>query len=143
MKRLVCFACVALIASIASVSAAAAASPIEGRWTTTPASVRQLVAFGMARKDALAVTHAVKKPALILRDGKMRGVDLATNEVVATGTYRLTGNVITFVFTKGVAVRLGVPYVLKWSVFGDRLTFSRVPNRPGLIYMLTPWTRMS
>jgi hypothetical protein len=145
--------CLAIIASLVAITAGPAipatglrdrgTSPIEGLWTTPRATLQELVAAGMTHKDAATLTqHGAKKPGLELRAGVFTGFDLATNKVVATGTYRLAGNLIWFVFKSGLAVQHGFPFELTWSVYGDRLTFSRVPSRPSLIFTIRPWTRV-
>jgi hypothetical protein len=146
MRRMSCLALLAAVSTIAAAapSLAAGTSTIEGRWKTKRATLQQLLAAGFRRKDAEALAQAVRgTPALDLENGVFKGLDLSTGRVVATGTYRLTGNVIRFVFKTGVAVQLGQTYALRWSVYRDRLTFSSVPARPSLAaFTLNPWTRV-
>ena len=150
MQRTIWLAIIASLVAIAAAPATPAAgqrgrgaSPIEGLWTTPRATLQELVAAGMTHKDAATLTqHVTGNPGLELRAGVFTGLDLATNKVVATGTYRLAGNLIWFVFKSGAAVRHGFPFELKWSVYSDRLTFSRVPSRPWLIFTIRPWTRV-
>jgi hypothetical protein len=145
MRRLSCLALLAALAVVASTpSSAAGTSAIEGRWKTKRVTLQSLLDAGFRRKDAEALAHAVRgTPAIDLENGVFKGLDLNTGRVVATGTYRLTGNVIRFVFKTGVAVQLGLTYSLRWSVYRDRLTFSSVPGRPSLgAFTLNPWTRV-
>ena len=139
----------ALLVSFATIAAGAPSSAlgtsaIEGRWKTKRATLQQLLDAGLTRKDAEALVHHVRgTPAIDLDDGVFKGLDLSTGRVVATGTYRLSGNVIRFVFKSGVAVHLGQSYALRWSVYRARLTFSNVPGRPPLMaFTLNPWTRV-
>jgi hypothetical protein len=145
MRRLSCLALLAALAVVASTaSSAAGTSAIEGRWKTKRVTLQSLLDAGFRRKDAEALAHAVRgTPAIDLENGMFKGLDFSTGRVVATGTYRLTGNVIRFVFKTGVAVQLGLTYSLRWSVYRDRLTFSSVPGRPSLgAFTLNPWTRV-
>lgn len=146
MRRISCLALLAALAMIAASppSSAAGTSAIEGRWKTKKVTLQSLLDAGFRRKDAEALAHAVRgTPAIDLENGMFKGLDLSTGRVVATGTYRLTGNVIRFVFKTGVAVQLGMTYSLRWSVYRDRLTFSSVPGRPSLgAFTLNPWTRV-
>jgi len=62
-----------------------------------------------------------------------------------TGTYRVNGDLITFVFDPpgGAGVTPGVGYELKWSVYRDRLTFAQAPGRdPLLALLIKPLTRV-
>ena len=145
MKRTVLFAIVAALAATVAVSptSAASASRLDGRWKTTRATLHELLAAGIARKDAVALERAAKVPALDFHHGAFKGLDLATGRVRGTGTYRLSGDVIRLVFRTGVAVDPGTVYQLRWSVYRDRLTFSSVPGRPSLLLLtLKPWTRV-
>jgi hypothetical protein len=119
-------------------------STIEGRWKTKKASLHELLAAGLLRKDALAFVHApLKTPALDFHNGTYKGLDLATGRVLSTGSYKLEGDLIRFVFRRGIAVRRGVPYWMRWSVYRDRLTFSSVPDRQTLgVLTIRPWTRV-
>ena len=119
-------------------------STIEGRWKTKKASLHELLVAGLSRKDAQAFAHApLETPALDFRNGTYKGLDLATGRVLSTGSYKLQGDLIRFVFRRGIAVRLGVPYWLRWSVYRDRLTFSSVPGRQPLrVLTIRPWTRV-
>jgi hypothetical protein len=145
MRRLSCLVLLAALAVVASApSSGAGTSAIDGRWKTKRVTLQRLLDAGFRRKDAEALAHAVRgTPAIDLENGVFKGLDLNTGRVVATGTYRLTGNVIRFVFKTGVAVQLGLTYSLRWSVYRDRLTFSSVPGRPSLgAFTLNPWTRV-
>lgn len=145
MRRLSCLVLLAALVVVASApSSGAGTSAIDGRWKTKRVTLQRLLDAGFRRKDAEALAHAVRgTPAIDLENGVFKGLDLSTGRVVATGTYRLTGNVIRFVFKTGVAVQLGLTYSLRWSVYRDRLTFSSVPGRPSLgAFTLNPWTRV-
>ena len=119
-------------------------STIEGRWKTKKPTLHELLAAGLLRKDAQAFARApLKTPALDFRNGTYKGLDLATERVLSTGSYKLEGDLIRFVFRRGIAVRPGVPYWLRWSVYRDRLTFSSVPGRQPLgVLAIRPWTRV-
>jgi len=154
MQRAIRVATVATLAAIVTAPASAAnsggpnrtaTSAIEGRWKTKPATIRELVAAGLSRKDAEALARRVHgTPAIDLRNGRFKGLTLETGRVVSTGTYRVTGNVVRFIISSGVGVHLGQPYWLRWNVYRDRLTFSDVPGRPALgVFALHPWTRVT
>ena len=147
MERMIRLATVATLVAIVSAPASAAigTSAIEGRWKTKPATLQELVAAGLSRKNAEELARRVKgTPAIELRNGTYKGLNLDTGKVVSVGTYRVTGNIVRFIFRTGVAVHFGQPYLLHWSVYRDRLTFSDVPGRPTLgVFTLHPWTRVT
>lgn len=154
MHRLIRVATVATLAAIVTAPTSTAnesgqgrivSSPIEGRWKGKRWTVQELVAAGFMRKDAEALVRLVKgTPGIDLRNGRFKGLNIDTGRVVSTGTYRLSGNVVTFIFRTGAAVYFGRPYLLHWSVYRDRLTFSAVPGRPPLrAFILQPWTRIT
>jgi hypothetical protein len=119
-------------------------SKLEGRWKTKRATLQQLIAAGIKRKEAEALQRRVRgTPAIEFHEGVFKGLDLDTGHVVSNGTYRIAGNVVSFVFKTGVAVRLGAIYALRWNVYRDRLTFSNVPGRKSLgALTINPWTRV-
>jgi hypothetical protein len=137
---------VAVIAALVAAPAAAApsASRIEGRWKTPRRTVHEMVSVGLLKRDAEKLARYPRNPGIDLHHGVYEGLDLDTGRVLATGTYRLTGNVIHFVFSKrSIAVVPGRPYALRWSIFRDRLTFSYLPGRHDLgWFVLHPFTRV-
>jgi len=154
MQRLIGVATVATLAATLTAPTSTAnnsgqgrivSSPIEGRWKGKRFTVQELVAAGLTRKNAEALVRLVKgTPGLDLRNGRYKGLNLDTGRVGSTGTYRLSGNVVTFIFRTGAAVDFGRPYLLHWSVYRDRLTFSAVPGRPPLrALILQPWIRVT
>jgi len=154
MQRVVRVATVATLAAIVTTPASAAnsggptritTSPIEGRWKAKRITLQELIAAGLSRKKAEALSRRVNgTPAIDLRNGTFKGLTLETGHVVSTGTYQVSGNVVRFIFRTGVAVHLGEAYSLRWSVYRDRLTFSGVPGRPTLgAFTIHPWTRVT
>ena len=137
------FAIAIVAAAFAAHGVGAAKSPIDGRWKTTKATLDELRAAGVPPRNAELLAHGPGTPALEFQDGTFRGLDLQTGKTAATGTYRLDGNLIRLVFRTGFAVELGTTYVLGWSLYRDRLVFSRVPGRITLqTFTLKPWTRV-
>jgi hypothetical protein len=121
------------------------ASALEGTWKTTPATLAELLAVPNTDRPHVLplVLHAPKTPELIFHNGAFEGIDGATGQVLATGSYTVTRDRITFVFRRGIAVALGKPYLLGWSIFRGRLTFSPTPGRLTLAaFTVKPWTRV-
>ena len=60
------------------------------------------------------------------------------------GRFTTSGNVATFVFSAPPPAGLiaARPYVMRWSVYRDRLTWSAVPGRAFIgMFVSVPWTR--
>ena len=109
-------------------------SPLDGRWefTWTPAEVKS---HGADPK--LPDRYVVE-----FRNGAF--TRLLPPPVVRKARFTTHGNVATFVFTvPTTGVVVGRPYVMRWSIYRDRLTWSHVPGRAGIdAFAITPWTRV-
>jgi len=142
-----------LVAALAATAVSARIepnSPLEGRWKLAgpKPTAQALIAKGMtpARADAL-LHNGVTTPAMEYHAGHFRWFDLATGTNVATGTYVVRGDEVTFTTTwqSSAISKTGLPpvVVLRWSIFRHRLTFSAPPGR----YLVTaitisPWVRV-
>jgi hypothetical protein len=121
------------------------ASALEGTWKTTPATLAELLAVPNTDRPHVLplVLHAPKTPELVFHNGAFKGIDGATGRVLATGSYAVSGDQITFVFRRGIAVALGKPYRLGWSIFRDRLTFTPIPGTlPLAAFVVKPSTHI-
>ena len=80
------------------------------------------------------------------RDGRIYALDAATGRLIGLrGTYSVAGDVVTFVFSYHYPGSLvpGRAYVMRFSLFRNRLTWSHVPGRAGIDALtLAPWTRV-
>jgi hypothetical protein len=146
MKRANVVGVIAAVVAVvaAPASAAPGASRIEGRWKTPRRTLHELLAVGTPRASAVQLARYPRNPGIDLHHGVYEGLDLDTGRVISVGTYRLTGNVVHFVFSrKSIAVKPGQPYALRWSIFRDRLTFSYLPGRQDLgWFVVHPFTRV-
>jgi TRAP-type C4-dicarboxylate transport system substrate-binding protein len=124
-------------------SATVGASALEGRWnlTFTP---DDLVAVGIPRKslrkDLPAIVHAI-----VTFAPKGRYTGTANGEVTVRGTYTVRGDVVSLIFDPPVPVGYvaGHVYRLRWNVYRDTLTFSRVKGSDWDGVLLTnPLTRI-
>jgi len=138
-----------LLAALVAVTALAAASgasgagthgtPLDGRWKWT-----------ITRAEALKCckTAAIAGPSLAeFRDGRIYALDAGTGRLIGLrGTYKVAGHIATFVFSHqypGTAPIPGRPYLMRFNIYRDRLTWSMVPGRPGLTSLtLVPWVRV-
>ena len=120
-------------------SAKAGEAAIEGRWETTWKR-DALIAAGVTPKYAEAFRG---RNTVEFADGRFRfHRDRGTDED-ATGTYAVEGDIIRLVFKTGIALQLGRPYELRWSVYREKLTFSAAPGSEPLTGFLTaPYTRL-
>jgi hypothetical protein len=146
MKRASVVAVIAALVAVVAAPAAAApgASRIEGRWKTPRRTLHELLAAGIPRGFAVQLARYPRNPGIDLHHGVYEGLDLDTGRVISVGRYRLTGDVISLVFSrKSIAVVPGRPYALRWSIFHDRLTFSYLPGRHDLgWFVLHPFARV-
>jgi TRAP-type C4-dicarboxylate transport system substrate-binding protein len=124
-------------------SATVGAGALEGRWklTFTP---DDLVAVGIPRKslrkDLPAIVHAI---VTFAPNGRYTGT--ANGSVVARATYTVRGDVVSLVFDPPVPVGYvaGHVYRMRWNVYRDTLTFSRVTGSDWDGVLLTnPLTRI-
>ena len=120
-------------------SRATSAAALEGTWETTWA-VGSLIAAGIAPKDAAALSgHHVAE----LENGRARFYGDPGSGKSATAIYEVDGEVVRLVFETGIALQIGRPYELRWSVYRDSLTFSAVPgSEPLLAFTTAPYTRV-
>jgi hypothetical protein len=121
--------------------AKAGAAALEGRWELTFTRA-DLVAAGVPEKrahDAPAVVHAIAEFA----NGRYTAI--AGGRVVATGTYSVSGDVMSLVLDPPVPAGYiaGNVYRQRWSVYRDSLTFSRFRDSDADLVLLTnPLTRI-
>lgn len=114
-------------------------SALEGTWETTWSRVA-LIAEGIAPRDAAALSghHTV-----VFANGRFRFQGDPGSGKSSVGTYSLQGDVIRFVFQTGIALQVGRPYELRWSIYRDALTFLAVRgSEPLLAFLTAPYTRV-
>jgi hypothetical protein len=136
-------------AALASLAPAAGArgsdpSPLDGRWKTRTATIRQLIAHGTWPSTTHALAHLhIRIAAVDFDDGRARWFDLATGETFCTGTYIVRGDQVGFAFSRCAApARPGVIW-MHWTLFRDGLTFSALPGRaPFSPITIYPWVRI-
>ena len=109
-------------------------SPLDGRWTFTWSA--SMVKSHRA-PPGLAGRYVVQ-----LRDGQL--TRLIPHPVLSGARFTIKGTVATFVFPAHSPFLVGgKPYVMEWSIYRDRLTWSRAPGRASLIMFFdVPWTRV-
>jgi hypothetical protein len=110
-------------------------SPLDGRWTWTwtPAQVKS-----KNLPPRLAGRYLVE-----LQDGDL--TRLLPHPVLRGAHFTTQGDVATFVFPRGVVALVpGRHYVMHWSIYRDRLTWSKIPGRAwwGDLFLAVPWTRV-
>ena len=118
----------------------AARSPIDGRWRWSYTYAELLHCCGKAVADTLAGPSLSE-----FRDGQIYALDADSGRLIGLrGTYRVAGDVVSFVFSHHYpGLTPGRTYVMRFTLFRDRLTWSRVPGRPGLDALtVTSWTRV-
>jgi hypothetical protein len=113
--------------------------------------IRELIAHGMPPKIAATAPY-LKKPALDFEAGHFRVLDLASGKTIGAGSYTARDEGIRLVFTSVQSVDptvkaiVGRAWWLRWSVYRDRLTFSKMPGRDGsalIVWTIQPWTHIS
>jgi hypothetical protein len=137
MRHLTCLLGSMALAGALTASADArsgAASPLDGRWTFTwtPAQMRPICA-----------SCAVGRFLVEFRDGHV--IRLPPKPVLRTGRFSVRGNLASFVFPAPAPAGIiaGRMYAMRWSIYRDRLTWSKVPGRPLLeAFLITPWVRV-
>jgi hypothetical protein len=130
----------ALTAGASAHGAGAARSPIDGRWSWNWTRAELLHCCGKAVADSQAGPSLSE-----FRDGRIYALDPDTGRVIALrGTYDVAGDVVTFVFGhRYPGLFPGRAYVMRFTLFRDRLTWSHVPGRAGLDALaVAPWTRV-
>ena len=110
-------------------------SPLDGRWTFT---------WTLAElKRNNASTRYAGYNLVELRNGRL--ISVLPRPVRDLGRFTSSGNVGTFVFSAPppAGVIAARPYVMRWSVYRDRLTWSAVPGRASIgMFVAVPWTRI-
>lgn len=131
---------VALLATAAVVAvpvarpASLGSTPLDGRWTFVWPSA------------ALHKCCDPRVPAgryvVEFRDGQV--TRLLPKPVLRGLRFTVSGSLATFVFPRGVPGTVpGRHYVMRWSIYRDRLTWSSVPGRAPLgAFVITPWIRV-
>jgi hypothetical protein len=146
----------AVTAAFQTTAARPAQSPIDGRWVQTHLVSRQeliqeLIAHGMPPKIAATAPY-LEKPALDFQAGRFRVFDLASGKTLGAGRYAVSDEGVRVVFTSVqsanslVKAIVGRVWWLRWSVYHDRLAFSKMPGRDGsglLVWTLHPLTRVA
>jgi hypothetical protein len=131
----------ALVVGAPAHGAGAGRSPIDGRWRWTYTYAELLRCCGKPTADAQAGPSLSE-----FRDGRIYALDAATGRLIGLrGTYSVAGDVVTFVFSHHYPGGLvtGRAYVMRFSLFRDRLTWSHVPGRAGIDALtIAPWTRV-
>jgi hypothetical protein len=130
----------ALVVATSVHGAAAARSPIDGRWRWTYTYAELLHCCGKPIADAQAGPSLSE-----FRGGRIYALDAATGRLIGLrGTYTVAGDVVTFVFSHHYpGLVAGRAYVMRFTLFRDRLTWSHVPGRAGVDALtIAPWTRV-
>jgi hypothetical protein len=131
-----------LLAGAVAVSAAASSSdgsPLDGRWAFTW-TAHALVKAGAGDVVSLAGPKMVE-----FRSGRWYKLDPRTQRVQSVvAKFTVHGDVAYFTFLiKEPTVDSGKTYEMRFSIYRDRLTWSRVPGRAGLDALAsTPWVRV-
>jgi hypothetical protein len=144
MRLATCTVVIALLASLGAAGAGARGSDrsvIDGRWSWnwTRAQLRHFC--GSCANDPSVAGPSLSE----FRDGRIYALDPATGRVIALrGTYGVAGDMVSFVFShKYPGLMTGRTYVMRFSLYRDRLTWSLVPGRAGISSLtIGPWTRV-
>jgi hypothetical protein len=126
----------AAVLALASVASSSGGSPIDGRWTWT---------WTEAEMAHAAAPRATGSFLAEFRDGGMYGnYPTPGSPVVFVGTFAVHGDLVSLRFLrKGSGATTGRTYVMRFSIFRDRLTWSMVRGRAGLDHLpFSPWTRV-
>ena len=146
LSLILCAAAVVLGAAApgAALSARHEASPLDGRWIghATRAQLIKVGKVGVSIVNQLCgPPPAVCSPASVtFANGRFHLNSGRTNRN-ATGTYTVTGDVVRFVFATGVGIDPGDVAYCRWSVYRERLTFTRLPGRQCYGWNSAPWVR--
>jgi hypothetical protein len=143
--RLYLLAVLAAVGATATAGTAAArmaavhgGSPIDGRWET---SITRADLLRIGEKPAAAVelygpyTATFANGRFVVRNGRTGHG--------AKGTFRLSGELVRFVFASGVGVEPGDVGFCSASVYRDKLTFARKAGRPCFAWNAAVWKRIS
>src|SRR5262245_18111215 len=131
-----------LTAAALVAASAAAASPLDGRWTGT-ATLADLEQAGVAQPYAGKLCGTATGPcapaAVSFGNGRFRFHSQTGGN--ASGTFGVNGKHVRFVFASGVGVQPGTVAECGWSVYRDRLSFTKVRGRPCYGWDAAPWRR--
>jgi len=130
----ICLITAAIVAGPAA-GALSASSPLDGRWTFTWTQAQANPGGGHAVPSGRFVVE--------LRHGHV--TRLQPRPVLRGGRFTTRGNLATFVFPAPAppGAVAGRVYAMHWSIYRDRLTWSRAPGRAAMnIFFVTPWTRI-
>jgi hypothetical protein len=134
------------LATSAARDGSVAAGPFDGRWNATATRAQLL------RKIPAAVVDRICGPAprpcpparVEFANGRFRLYQLDPGTAPPSyGTFRVAGNLVRFVFTRGVGVKAGTVAECAWSVYRNRLVFKAVPARPCRGWDSGPFVRAS
>jgi hypothetical protein len=131
-------AIVAASPALAALRGSGPSSLLDGRWKTS-VTVDDLVRTGEVEAREAGqlrgpVTAEFAAGHFQVRNERTGGL--------GTGTFVVTGDLVRFVFAKGVLLKPGSVAVCSASVFRDRLAFKRVPGRQCLAWEASVWTRV-
>jgi hypothetical protein len=132
----------AAVAATSVVGPASAASqprsPIDGRWhaSTTRTGLLRTGEVGPAEVGLLSGPWTAT-----FGGGRFRVRNERTGGV-GKGTFAVTGNVVRFVFARGVGLDPGATAYCTESLYRDRLTFHAVPGRSCLAWNAAVWTKV-
>jgi len=127
---------IAGVAVAPALGAPAVRTPIDGRWqaTITRAALIRTGEVSAASAGRLYGPYTAQFAA-----GRFRFHNARTG-LEAAGTFTVAGKLATFVYAHGVGLERGSRGVCAFSVFRDRLTFAKLPERPCHALQATVWT---
>jgi hypothetical protein len=135
MKRYVWLLALALLPAPSVASAARVkASPLDGRWTFTWTRAELRNYCSVCPPGRFVVEF---------RDGHFSR--LIPKPVLHNARFSVRGTLVTFVFPPPapVGVVANRRYTMRWSIYRDRLTWSRVTGLPPLqAFFIEPWIRV-
>jgi hypothetical protein len=111
-------------------------SPIDGRWTMT---------YTVANLSHFSAPRVTGSFVVVFRDGRsFTNFPRPGSLLVLVGTFTVHGDLVSLRFrSRRAGVIPGRTYVMRFSIFRDRLTWSMVRGRAGLDHLpATPWTRV-
>jgi hypothetical protein len=126
------------VASPAARPLSAAASPIEGRWK---ASLTRASLLRTGNVDPVLAAQLYGPWTAQFANGRFQARNERTGRG-ASGTFRVSGKLVRFVFATGIGLEPGDVGFCNASVYRDRLTFTRLPGRP-CRWEDAVWTRVS
>ena len=131
----------ALRCSGVSTPSPSSTAALEGRWRYGPITPRELLDAGLGPRDAQTLSGTA---VFEFADGRFRATAGTSDQVVASGSYDVEGDILRLVFDVGPVLQKGTAYELRWSVYRDALSFSAAPGGdPLLAFIAKPFTRVS